>query len=135
MEIDYREVVNLDFRQGKGIVSSLERPEQLCCLPSRLLNAYRRYITRWLKLTTRLRQVSRFRTCGFVPPLPCMSLLLHPVAYPGILFRGEGGGSTNSVEDRGQRNWGSGGGTSLVRGSGGSCNLIQEISFHIVKFS
>ena len=23
----------------------------------------------------------------------------------------------------------------LVRGSGGSCNLIQEISFHIVKFS
>ena len=24
---------------------------------------------------------------------------------------------------------------SLVRGSGGSCNLVQEISFHIVKFS
>jgi len=23
----------------------------------------------------------------------------------------------------------------LVRGSGGSCNLVQEISFHIVKFS
>ena len=23
-----------------------------------------------------------------------------PVAYPGILFRGEGGGSTNSIEDR-----------------------------------
>jgi hypothetical protein len=23
----------------------------------------------------------------------------------------------------------------LVKGSGGSCNLIQEISFHIVKFS
>jgi hypothetical protein len=45
------------------------------------------------------------------------------------------GGSTNSVEDRGQREQGSGGGSPLVRGSGGSCNLIQEISFHIVNFS
>ena len=25
-------------------------------------------------------------------------------------------------------------GSPLVRGSGGSCNLVQEISFHIVKF-
>ena len=49
------------------------------------------------------------------------------MAYPGILFGG--GGATNSVEDRGQRERGSGG------GSGGSCNLVQEISFHIVKFS
>ena len=23
----------------------------------------------------------------------------------------------------------------VVRGSGGSCNLVQEISFHIIKFS
>ena len=46
-----------------------------------------------------------------------------------------GGGSTNSVEDRGQREWGSAGSSPLVRGSGGSCNLVQEISFHIVKFS
>ena len=38
-----------------------------------------------------------------------------------------GGGSTNSVEDRGQRERGSGGGSSLARGSGGSCNLVQEI--------
>ena len=45
------------------------------------------------------------------------------------------GGSTNSVEDRGQRERGSGGGSPLVRGSAGSCNLVQEISFHIVKFS
>ena len=45
----------------------------------------------------------------------------YPVAYPGILF---GGGSTNSVEDRGQRERGSGGGSPLVRGSGGSCNLV-----------
>jgi len=34
------------------------------------------------------------------------------------------------TEDRGTR-----GGSPLVRGSGGSCNFVQEISFHIVKFS
>jgi len=37
-----------------------------------------------------------------------------PVAYPGILF---GGGSTNSGEDRRQREWGTGGGRPLARGS------------------
>ena len=61
------------------------------------------------------------------------SEMMLSVAYPGIFFGG--GGSTNSVEDRGQRGRGSGGGSPLVRGSGGSCNLAQEISFHIVKFS
>jgi hypothetical protein len=40
----------------------------------------------------------------------------HSVAYPGIFFGGEGV-STNSVEDRGQRERGSGGGSPLVRGS------------------
>jgi len=45
------------------------------------------------------------------------------------------GSSTNSVEDRGQKERGSGGGSPLVRGSGGSCNLVQKISFRIVKFS
>ena len=55
------------------------------------------------------------------------------MAYPGIFFGG--GGSTNSVEDRGQRGRGSGDGSPLVRVSRGSCNLVQEISFHIVKFS
>ena len=53
---------------------------------------------------------------------------------PRNFFSG-GGGSTNSVEDRGQRQRGSGDGSPLLRGSGGSCNLVQEISFHIVKFS
>ena len=48
---------------------------------------------------------------------------------------GRGEGSTNSVEDRGQRERGSGGGSPLVRGSGGSCNLVQGISFNIVNFS
>ena len=55
----------------------------------------------------------------------------RPVAYPGIFF---GGGSTNSVEDRGQ-NGDLGCGSPLVRGSGGICNLVQEIPFHIVKLS
>jgi len=45
-----------------------------------------------------------------------------------------GGVSTNSVEDRGQRERGSEGGSPLVRGSGGTCNLVQELSFHIVNF-
>ena len=45
------------------------------------------------------------------------------------------GGSTNSVEERGQRERGSGDGSPLVRGSEDSCNFVQEISFRIVKFS
>ena len=44
-----------------------------------------------------------------------------------------GGGSANSIKDR--ENGDPGGGSPLVRGSGGSCNLVQEISFHIVIFS
>jgi hypothetical protein len=63
-------------------------------------------------------------------------LNFHPaVAYPGILFGRGRGGSTNSAEDRGQRERGSGGGSPLLRGSGGSSNLVQEISFHIVNSS
>ena len=56
------------------------------------------------------------------------------VAYPGILFGG-GEGSTNSVETEDRENGDLGGGSPLVGGSGGSCNFIREISFHIVKFS
>jgi len=37
------------------------------------------------------------------------------------------------TEDR--ENGDLGGGSPLVRGSGGKCNFVQEISFHIVKFS
>ena len=54
------------------------------------------------------------------------------MAYPGTFF---GGGSTNSVEDRGQRERGSGGSSPLARGSGGSCNLVQEVAAHMVKVS
>jgi len=51
-------------------------------------------------------------------------------------FCGGGGGiSTNSVEDRGQREWRPGGDSPLVKGSGGSCNFVQETSFHTITFS
>jgi len=71
----------------------------------------------------------------FAPTNVISQLCHYSVAYPGILFGEEVGGSTNSVEDRGQRKRGSGGSSPLIRGSGGSCNLVQEISFHIVTFS
>ena len=57
--------------------------------------------------------------------------ILRAVEYPGILF--VWGGSTNSVEDRENEDLGAV--APLVRASGGSCNLAQEISFRIVKFS
>jgi hypothetical protein len=60
---------------------------------------------------------------------------ISSVTDSGVPRNFVGGGSTNSAEDRGQRERGSAGSGPLVRDSGGSCNLVQEISFHIVKFS
>ena len=57
------------------------------------------------------------------------------VAYPGIFFGGGVQQIQLRTENRGQRERGSGGGSPLVRGSGGSCKLVQEISFHMVTFS
>jgi hypothetical protein len=45
---------------------------------------------------------------------------------PRNFVRG-GGGLTNSVEDRGQKERESGGSGTLVREYGGSCNLVQGI--------
>ena len=59
-------------------------------------------------------------------------IALSAVAYPGILFWVWGGFNKFSW---GQREQGSGDSSPLVRRSGGTCNLVQEISFHIVKFS
>jgi len=56
-------------------------------------------------------------------------LSTEAVVYPGILFEG-----FNKFKC-GQRERGSGSGSPTVRGSGCSCNLVQEISFHILKFS
>ena len=62
--------------------------------------------------------------------LSCKYGLVHdPVQWCTQEFF-SGGGSTNSVEDRGQ-NGDLGCGSPLVRGSGGICNLVQEIPFHI----
>jgi len=56
------------------------------------------------------------------------------VAYPGIFFGGWGVKQIQlRAEDREDGDLGAV--APLVRGSGGSCNLVQEISFHIVKFS
>ena len=49
------------------------------------------------------------------------------MAYPGILF---GGGVQIQLKTEDRDNGELGGGSPLVRGSGGSCNLVQKISFH-----
>jgi len=58
---------------------------------------------------------------------------LQTVAYPGILFEGGGHQIQLRTEDRDNEDLGTV--APLVRGSGDSCNLVQEISFHIVNFS
>jgi len=54
------------------------------------------------------------------------------VTYPGILF---GGVQQIQFEDRENGDLGTVAPYPLIKGSGGSCNLVQEISFHIVKVS
>jgi len=82
--------------------------------------------------------------CGRLPKRKTMSafclsrgLRQRLVHYTVVQWRTQeffsGGGSINSVEER--ENGDLVGGNPLVRGSGGSCNLVQEISFRIVKFS
>ena len=56
------------------------------------------------------------------------------MAYPGILFEG-GGVQQIQLRTENRQNGDLGAVTPLVRGSGGSCNLVQEILFHIVNFS
>ena len=48
---------------------------------------------------------------------------------------GRGGVKQIQLRTKDRENGDLGGGSPLVRGSGGSCNLVQYISFHIVKFS
>jgi hypothetical protein len=56
-----------------------------------------------------------------------------PVAYPGILFGGGVQQIQFRTEDR--ENGDLGAFAPLVSSPGGSCNLVQEMSFHIVKCS
>jgi len=66
----------------------------------------------------------------------CLKIVLYDtVAYPGILFGGGGGGGRFQQIQFRTEDMDLGGGSPLVRGSGGSCNFVQEISFHIVKSS
>ena len=71
---------------------------------------------------------------------------MHPVmtnanvnaAYSGVPRNFVRGGGVQQIQLRTEgRERGSGGGSPypLVKGSGGSCNLVQEISFHIVNVS
>jgi hypothetical protein len=55
------------------------------------------------------------------------------VAYPGFFSGGEVQQIQLRTEDR--ENGDLGAVAPLVRGSGGSCDLVQEISFNIVKLS
>jgi len=57
-----------------------------------------------------------------------------PVAYPGILF-GRKGVQQIQLRREEREKGDLGGGIPLIRGSGDSRNLVQEISFLIVKFS
>ena len=65
------------------------------------------------------------------------SSLCFSSGVPRNFVQGAEGGEFQQIqlgtEDR--ENGDLGGASPLVRGSGGSCNLVQEISFHMVKFS
>ena len=59
------------------------------------------------------------------------SRLSSPLANPGFLS-----GGVQQIRSRTEdRENGDGGSSLLFKGSGGSCNLVQEISFHKVNFS
>ena len=79
-----------------------------------------------MKLTTHI---------GIGPTLRTNGAMRMLSGVPRNFVRVGGVGSTNSVEDRGERERGCGAGSPLFTGSGGRCNLVQEISFHIVTFS
>jgi len=59
----------------------------------------------------------------------------NAVVYPGIFFGGGVQQIQLRTEDRENEDLGAVAPYPLVKGSGGSCNLVQEISFHIVKVS
>ena len=56
-------------------------------------------------------------------------VISYTSGVPRNFVREGRGVSTNSVEDRGQRERGSEGGSPLARDSGGSCNLVKKFHF------
>jgi len=69
---------------------------------------------------------------GFIQANVSETVSFEVVAYPGILF---GGVQQIQLRTGDRQNGDLGGGSLLLRGSEGSCNLVQEISFHVVKVS
>ena len=68
----------------------------------------------------------------------CDILQYTPPDHNGVLRNfvwGGGGFQQIQLRTEDRENWDLGGGSPPVRGSGGSCNLVQKISFHIVKLS
>ena len=114
-------VANLHCPMGNAVITR--------CWLQTVPQALRRNFRTFQYYTLRLPMLSRW-----IWTQPGVKYLYCDQWHTQEFCSGEGV-STNSVEDRGQRERGSGGGSPLVRGSGGSCNLVQEISFHIVKFS
>jgi len=79
-------------------------------------------------------------TCNSVTAEECFwySYQKHSSTYSGVprnFVRGGGGVHQIQLRTEDRENGDLAGGSPLVKGSGGSCNLVQEISFHIVKFS
>jgi hypothetical protein len=63
-------------------------------------------------------------------------LLKHPcILHSGVPRKFVRGVQQIQLRTEDRENGDLEGGSSLVRGSGGSCKLVKEISFHIVKFS
>ena len=138
-----------DSWQGQEILSSPKRPDQLWVLPVLLFQGVPAVLFQGLGRPCRERYqspalVDRSRMSGTMSSLACACLVkrefyvqialnlvifvsYEPVAYSEILF-GEGGGGFNkfSWRQRTERTgiWGS---STIVMGSGGSCNMVQEI--------
>ena len=122
----------------------------MCCVTSQIDFSKEFFICRHRRASGESRKCNKESAAFIAPILPRHSKTLNSITsrpltpnfikigqktcsgVPRNFFRG-GGGSTNSVEDR--ENGDLWGGNPLVRESGNSCNLVQEISFHIVKFS
>ena len=94
---------------SKKIFTGICQWEQLWCMRTDGRRTDRR--------TDTTKLIGCFRDLANVPRVPISGVPRNFVL----------GGSTNSVEDRGQRERGYGECSPLVRGSGGSCNLVQEI--------